>query len=45
MNIKIELNKNPKPKPPLDNLGFGNNFSDHMSYLTIPPKKGGMMHA
>lgn len=40
MNIKIELNKNPKPKPPLDNLGFGNNFSDHMFILDYSSEKG-----
>ncbi|NLZ83476.1 MAG: branched chain amino acid aminotransferase, partial [Clostridiales bacterium] len=30
MELKIELTKNPKNKPDIDKLGFGNFFSDHM---------------
>ncbi|MDO5717632.1 MAG: branched-chain amino acid aminotransferase [Tissierellia bacterium] len=30
MDIKIIKNENPKEKPPVDNLGFGQYFTDHM---------------
>jgi len=40
MEIKIELTKNPKPKPSSENLGFGQVFSDHMFMMDYTEGKG-----
>lgn len=40
MEIKIELTKNPKPKPSTENLGFGQVFSDHMFIMEYTEGKG-----
>lgn len=40
MELRVELTKNPKPKPASDNLGFGKYFSDHMFILDYTEGKG-----
>lgn len=40
MEIKIELTRNPKPKPSTENLGFGQVFSDHMFIMEYTEGKG-----
>lgn len=39
-DIKINLTKNPKPKPDENNLGFGQLFSDHMFIMDWHEDKG-----
>ena len=38
--IRIELNKNPKQKPDMNNLPFGKNFTDHMFVMNYESGKG-----
>jgi len=38
--IKVELTKTPKPKPPSDSLGFGKYFTDHMFIMDYTAGKG-----
>lgn len=40
MEIKIELTKNPKPKPDQTKLGFGNYMTDHMFIMSYDKGKG-----
>ncbi len=40
MEIKKELTKTPKAKPPVDNLGFGKYFTDHMFIADYTAEKG-----
>ena len=40
MELKIELTKNPKNKPDIDKLGFGNFVSDHMFIMDYSGDKG-----
>jgi branched-chain amino acid aminotransferase len=40
MEIKIEKNQNPKPKPDQNSLGFGQIFTDHMFMLDYEEGKG-----
>jgi len=40
MEIRVELTKNPKPKPDSDSLGFGRYFSDHMFIMDYSVDKG-----
>lgn len=38
--VTVELTKNPKPKTPADQLGFGRVFSDHMFLMDWTDEKG-----
>jgi len=40
MEIRVELTKNPKPKPDSEGLGFGRYFSDHMFIMDYSVEKG-----
>ncbi len=40
MTINVEKTKNPKQKPPSDQLTFGSSFSDHMFICDYTPGKG-----
>jgi len=40
MQIRIEITKNPKPKPDQKNLGFGKYFTDHMFMMDYTEGKG-----
>lgn len=37
---RITLTDTPKPHPPVDSLGFGNYFTDHMFLMDYCPEKG-----
>ena len=40
MEIRVERTKNPKQKPDMSNLGFGNYYTDHMFLMNYTEGKG-----